>query len=265
MKTIFFNLRPPNGSYGGGSFFVQNMTKFLLDNGFKVVFELINNIDIIFIIDPRRGEYFKYGFEEIKNYKKNFPNIKLIHRVNECDIKREKSIIIEPLLVKTMLEVDIVIFVSKWLQDYYLNKYNLNLKNYKYIISGCNRNNFYFQKNIDINIPKNEIENNTKNMKISKVRLVTHHWSNNYLKGFHIYNELDKLLPSLKNIEFTYIGNYNPNYKPKNIKLKPPTSGRELGDELRNHNIYITATQNEPGAMHYLEAMSCGLPILYCK
>ena len=123
--------------------------------------------------------------------------------MNECGIKRDKSINIEPLLVNTMLVVDIVIFVSKWLQDYYINKYSIKLKNYKYIINGCDTNNFYVQKNI--NIPKNEIENNKKNIKMSKVRLVTHHFSNNYLKGFHVYNELDKLLPQFENIEFTYM------------------------------------------------------------
>ena len=85
------------------------------------------------------------------------------------------------------------------------------------------------------------------------------------MKGFHIYNALDKLLSKYPHIEFTYIGNYNKDYKPKHIRLLPCMSGKELADELRNHNFYLTATQNEPGAMHYLEGMSCGLPILYCK
>ena len=68
-----------------------------------------------------------------------------------------------------------------------------------------------------------------------------------------------------KDIEFTYIGNYNENYKPKNIKLLPPTNGKKLGMLINQHDIYLTATQNEPGAMHYLEGLSCGLPVLYCK
>ena len=251
MKTIFFNLKPPLGSYGGGSFFVKNFSNYLIDNNYRVVYELVSDIDILFVIDPRSGQHKKYDIDDILNYKKKNKKSKMLYRVNECDIKREISINIEPLLVNTILAVDEVIFVSKWLQDYYISKYNLVLKSYSNIINGVNPFFFYNQNQL---APK----------RIEKIKLVTHHFSNNYLKGFHVYNELDKLLPQFENIEFTYIGNYINNYKPKNIKLKPLISGKELGDELRKHNIYITATQNEPGAMHYLEAMSCGLPILYC-
>ena len=49
----------------------------------------------------------------VSQYKAYFPNVKIIHRVNECDIKREKSINIEPLLVKTMKIADHIVFVSK--------------------------------------------------------------------------------------------------------------------------------------------------------
>ena len=63
----------------------------------------------------------------------------IIHRVNECDIKRDKSINIEPLLVKTMKIADHVIFISKWLQNYFIKKYSLNLSSYSYILNGCNK------------------------------------------------------------------------------------------------------------------------------
>ena len=39
----------------------------------------------------------------------------------------------------------------------------------------------------------------------------------------------------------------------------------ELGDIIRSCDIYITATQNEPGAIQYLEGLSCGLPVLYSR
>ena len=52
-------------------------------------------------------------------------------------------------------------------------------------------------------------------------------------------------------------------YIPKNITLHPPCTGVELADKLRSCDIYITGTRNEPGAMHYVEGLSCGLPVLY--
>lgn len=249
MKTVFFSLKPFEGNYGGGMFFVKNLINYLQSKNYNVTFKLEDNIDIIFIIDPRKAEHKKYSIDDIINYKKNFPNVKIIQRVNECDIKREKSINIEPKLIKTMKNSDYIVFVSKWLQTYFLKKYNLSIKSNS-ILNGCNREHFFPLKNKKIN---------------NKIKIVTHHFSDNYLKGFHIYNKIDKYLSNHNDFEFIYIGNYNKKYKPTNIKLLQPTSGIELGNLLRKCDIYLTATQNEPGAMHYLEGMSCGLPVLFCK
>ena len=248
MTKIFFTLKPPKGSYGGGAFFVKNLSKFLIENGYQVTYRLENGIDIIFIIDPRKDNYNKFSLIDIERYKSKHPGVKIIHRVNECDIKRLRSIGIETLLLRTMKIADHVVFVSKWLSDYYNRKYKLNITS-SAILNGVDRNTF-FPKKYSLN---------------QKVRLITHHWSNNWLKGFHIYNEIDKLLDTRDDIEFIYVGNYNTRYKPHNIKLLPPRSGRELSDIIRSCDIYITATQNEPGAMHYLEGLSCGLPVLYAR
>ena len=232
-KKIFFNLKPDfkKSSNGGGNFFVINLVNYLKKENFKITFDLEDNIDLIL------------------KYKKNNPKTKIIYRVNENDIKREKSINIEPLLVDTMKNVDYVVFVSEWLKNYFINKYKLNIKCTS-VINGCDVNHFYKSNN------KKFIEN--------RIKLVTHHHSSNYLKGFHIYNKIDKLLDHRKDIEFTFIGNYNEKYKPNNIKILPPCTGKDLGNLLRENDIYLTATQYEPGAMHYVEGLSCGLPVLYC-
>lgn len=245
-----FTLKKPILSGGGGGYhFVANLHDFLKNNGYEVIFHLEPAIDIIFIIDPRKNRTNKYSLDSIIKYKEKNPNVKLIHRVNECDVKREISINIEPLLLKAMKVSDHVVFISKWLQSYFIQKYKLKLKSSSYILNGCNRKYFY-PRTLAL-------------QPLEKIKLVTHHWSNNYLKGFHIYNKLDKLLANHKNIEFTFIGNYNKNYQPKNIKLIKSKNSQELGDILRKHNIYITATQNEPCGMHHIEGLSCGLPILY--
>jgi len=244
---ILFTLEPQDKAMGGGNFFVENFIKFLKSKNHNIVFNLEKEIDLIFIIDPRKGKFKKYSIDNFIEYKKNNPNVKIIHRVNECDIKREKSINIEPKLLETMKIADKVIFVSKWLEEYFITKYKLKI-NSTAILNGCNREHFF---------PKN------KNLS-KKIKIVTHHWSDNYLKGFHIYNKIDKLLKKKNNFEFIYIGRYNKDYNPKRINLISPKKGLELGSLLRDCDIYLTATQNEPGAMHYLEGISCGLPVLYC-
>ena len=99
-----------------------------------------------------------------------------------------------------------------------------------------------------------------------KFKMLTHHWSSNWMKGFELYLELDKKLsePTLKNkIEFTYIGNVDKKYKFSNTKVLQPLSGLELAEEIKDHDIYITGSLNEPSGNHHIEAALCGLPVLY--
>ena len=150
------------------------MTQYLLERNYYVTYELEPDLDFIIIIDPRKGINKKYGIEDILKYVNNLKNnkkIKLIYRVNECDIKRLKSINIEPLIIKTIQSVDKVIFVSKWLQNYYIEKYKLKLNNYNFILNGCNTK-FYYPN------PNKEIKS------LDKIKIVTHHFSDNYLKDF---------------------------------------------------------------------------------
>ena len=42
-------------------------------------------------------------------------------------------------------------------------------------------------------------------------------------------------------------------------------SAEEIAKELPRHDIYITASREEAGANHVLEAMAAGLPVVYHK
>ena len=43
----------------------------------------------------------------------------------------------------------------------------------------------------------------------------------------------------------------------------PPVPSEELGEILREHDVYITASQNDPCSNAVVEALACGLPVLY--
>ena len=101
MKTIFFTFKPFDGSFGGGMFFIKNLLDYLKLNNFKITFTLEENIDIIFISDPRKGKHKKYSIDDIIKYKEQNPNVKIIHRVNDCDKKREKNIL-DSLILKLL-------------------------------------------------------------------------------------------------------------------------------------------------------------------
>jgi glycosyltransferase involved in cell wall biosynthesis len=61
--------------------------------------------------------------------------------------------------------------------------------------------------------------------------------------------------------EYTFVGNISePLERARSI---PPVSSEQLADILRHHDIYITASQNDPCSNALIEAMACGLPALY--
>ncbi len=250
---VFFNLKPPEGSYGGGSFFVKDMIEYLEKKGFTFTYELDKDIDIILVVDPRKGPYKKYGIQELIDYKNRVNNnAKIIYPVNECDIKRFKKSNNEPFIVYSIQNSDSVVYISNWLKEYYQQKYNITKNKPSTVINNCCNKKYFYP-----------LENKLLNKK--KIKIVTHHWSNDYNKGFEIYNELDKFIGHIDWLEFTYIGRYENNYNPTNIKLISPISEGKLGDELRKHDIYLTASLYEPGGIHQLEGMASGLPILYRK
>jgi hypothetical protein len=98
------------------------------------------------------------------------------------------------------------------------------------------------------------------------LKLVTHHWGGNWLKGFDVYQKLDRMLADPVwhgRIEFTYIGNVPDGFAFENATHLQPLNGHALADQLRRHHVYITGSVNEPGGMHHIEGALCGLPLLY--
>ena len=82
------------------------------------------------------------------------------------------------------------------------------------------------------------------------------------MKGFDLYKFIDQEIVNDR-FEFTYIGRYCKDYKPKNTKIISPLWGPHLGKELRKHDIYVTASRFEPCGMHHVEGAASGMPVIY--
>jgi len=241
-----FNRKVVNGSWGGGNLFVKSMSEYLISMGHRVSFDLEDNIDIIFLIDPKSVDStFGYSVEDIIDYGEKNPDTKIVHRINECDLRKGTNFI-DSLLLQVNPIVDHTIFISRWLADYFLER-GFD-REYSIVYNGCDSSHFYPKKFVEID-------------KSEPVKIVTHHWSDNWMKGFDIYKAIDHL--NRTDIEFTYIGRYNNQYQPSNTNLISPISGKILGDELRKHDLYVTASRFEPCGMHHIEGSSSGLPVLY--
>jgi len=243
------------GPWGGGNLFVKNFSKYLINLGHEVIFDLSDSdIDLVLLTDPRSRKESSSTFNhiDIENYKKFVnPNIVVVQRINECD-ERKGTDFINKFYLEASETSDHVVFVSSWLRRIYLDL-GMDKKKTSVILAGANKEIF-------------NNENSSYWNRKDKLKLVTHHWSNHLNKGFEDYKEIDNMLSSKKwsnLLEFTYIGNFNENFKIENINLLPPLDGESLASEIKKHHVYITASINEPSGNHHIEAAQCGLPIIY--
>ena len=107
---ILINRKPVQGPWGGGNLFVSAFCEYMKNIGHTVVHKFEYNIDLIFIQDPRYDEL-RISINEIIAYKKLKPLTKIIHRVNECDARKETSNI-DALLRECSEFTDKTVFVS---------------------------------------------------------------------------------------------------------------------------------------------------------
>ena len=93
-----------------------------------------------------------------------------------------------------------------------------------------------------------------------KIRLLSVSWSNNPNKGGKIYKWLEDNL-NWDRFEYTHIGRTcAPLERAKVIK---PIPSKKLAEILRQQDIYINASKYEACSNSLIEALSCGLPVLY--
>lgn len=245
---VFINFAAEDVAYGGGNIFVRNMVNHLNKfENIKYTFTLDSDIDIYFLVDIRKdGRFKKFTFDEIYANKVKYGG-RIIYRVNDCDVTRsEKSL--EPAILKYVHNIDHYVFNSEFIKDYYFDKYDeFENKKFSIIYNTSNKDIFYAKEK---NLGK-------------KIRIATHHWSDNINKGYDYYYKLYKLEETRSDIEMVFIGRkFNGNYK-DHPKIHGPLKGVALADALRGCDMYITASIYDACPMHVLEGLCCGLPMLY--
>jgi glycosyltransferase involved in cell wall biosynthesis len=93
-----------------------------------------------------------------------------------------------------------------------------------------------------------------------KTRLIAVSWSDNPRKGGPVYRWLESALDRDR-YEFTYVGNVQESFDW--IRHVPPVPSHELAGLLREHDVFVTATQHDAYSNALVEALSCGLPAIY--
>lgn len=243
MKYLYVNQKPVAGPWGGGNAFILALHKHAPKFGWTVTDDVsaikpgvpvlctnltgdAGGLSLTFLAGLR--------VQSLKNYGKDVP---IILRCNENDARKATNHVDSAWLSSFSL-CSKVLFVSNWLQSYFK----------------C----YGSQYGVLVNGVDTEIFKRVDRVRSVRPSVVAHHWSDNELKGYDVYKQLDELARK-KLIDFTYIGRIKGSLFFS--KMIPPLSGAKLGEALANHDVYISGSRFDPGPNHILEALACGLPV----
>ena len=116
---ISINVKTINEPFGGANNFAKNLSKGLISRGHYVTNKLEKNLDfIIIVISHDSLRLVSFSPEDVKAYKKAFPNVLVIHRINSCDEHRGYDNGTNKRVIKTNKIADYTIFVSKFIKSF---------------------------------------------------------------------------------------------------------------------------------------------------
>ena len=236
---IYINREPVVGPWGGGNKTLSGLVEELSKKA-DVVYNLDHkDIDVLFCFDPRPNSSGVW-YKNLLEYREKF-GAKIIQRVGDIGTHGKPDL--TNLVYQSSHMSDFVIFPSDW------SRKSISFKNKNYLV-----------------VPNSPLPDFFRFRKNSKpgdtLKIVTHHWSTNEMKGFDIYQDLGKIANDLK-IEFTYIGRYPSETSCTGINIIGPKDKDELSKILPEHDVYLTASMYEAGANHVLEGIASGLPVIY--
>jgi len=231
--------KPP---YGGGNQFMLALKKGFEDMGIKVVNNKVSSQSIdAYIFDSSWLD--KDLFQKLAK----LDNPRVAHRIDgPIQLYRgtDSSADDEIFELNNKFATTTIIQSNFTLQKLY----ELNYKPVKPVI-------IHNAVNPDIFYPKKDLKRSSQ-----KIKIVSASWSDNPRKGGVVYKWLDESL-DFSTIEYSFIGRIKEDLK--NIKIIPPVPSEQLAEILRSHDIYITASENDPCSNSLIEALACGLPVIY--
>ena len=93
-----------------------------------------------------------------------------------------------------------------------------------------------------------------------RVRVIATSWSDNPRKGAATVAALARASDP-RRFEFTFVGRARAALD--GVRRVGPLPSRGLAEALRAHDVYVAPSVNEPCSNALLEALACGLPVLY--
>lgn len=247
---IAINSKPVAGPWGGGNQFVGQLAAHLRANGHRVSHRLWPWTERILLVAPRPFQNVTFDTEHIRRFKARHPRVKCVHRINQSNLGRGTDTV-DDLLLRANGVADVTVFISDWVRDYFAARGFDTARPHRVIHNGADPAVFH-----PAPVPWDQQ---------GVCKIVTHHWSDNWNKGFAVYQEVDRLIAegALPGFSLTVIGRWPRDVVWRAASTHPPVPPHELGTLLRSHHLYLTAAVAEAGGMHHIEGAQCGLPLVF--
>jgi glycosyltransferase involved in cell wall biosynthesis len=95
-----------------------------------------------------------------------------------------------------------------------------------------------------------------------RLRVIATSWSGNPRKGADILAWTDRNL-DFGAYDVTFAGNTEQTFA--NIRVVPPVPSRDVAELLREHDVYLAASRDDPCSNALLEGLACGLPAAFLR
>ena len=93
-----------------------------------------------------------------------------------------------------------------------------------------------------------------------RVRVIASSWSDNERKGAETLTWLDRNLDH-ERYELTFVGRTSRTFE--NVRALGPVDSRNVAQLLREHDVYLAPSRDDPCSNALLEALACGLPAVF--
>jgi glycosyltransferase involved in cell wall biosynthesis len=235
LVNIFLHIK--QGPYGGGNQFLKALREFLI-------------LQNIYTDDPQEADLILFNshhqIKDLIRLKRKYPEKIFVHRIDgPVSMIRKSKELLDSLIYRINKTIaDAAVFQSEW----------------------SKRKNIELGMGVDLlhtiimNAPDPKLFNRIGKREFypdHKLKIIASSWAKNMSKGFGIYQYLDEHLDS-QQYEMTFCGNSPVEFK--HIIQKGALSDNELAIVLKDHDIFLTASENDPCSNALIEALHCGLP-----
>lgn len=241
--AIFHQFQKP--PYGGGNQFLMALTKELESRGFDVGHNTVGSNTKVVLFNS-----FEFDKKKLKSYRKKYSARFLQRLAGPIGVYRGEDIAIDRELWTLNGEyADATIFISDFSYKKYL-EIGLVFKEPHTILNASDPEIFHRHGRIEPPDGKR------------KIRLIATAWSDNPRKGGPFLAWLDEHLDHSK-YELTFVGRTRAEFK--GAKVLPPVPSEGVATLLREHDIYIAPSQEDPCSNALVEALTCDLPTVFLK